>query len=227
MHVCEKHSPFVDRGDLTIGFELEAVWADFKINDSSDLILCCMYRLPDATCKYFDKILDMLDKVTVEGKEVALFGDFNIDYKIDESLSNNPIHQIESLYVPNQLVTKPTRVTNNSSKCIDLILSSIPEKHLLCDVAKVALSDHYMIYTCIGFNVKTPKHKTIKFKDYKDFNADSFMKDIGNDAVLKLCQVTFQRINICGITGETPFQKLVTNMLQLKKSGLKKDTALG
>ena len=48
------------------------------------------------------------------------------------------------------MILKPTRVTSTSSKCLDYILSSIPDKHLISDVAKIALSDHYLIYTCIN-----------------------------------------------------------------------------
>ena len=112
----------------------------------------------------------------IKGKKVALFSDFNIDCNIDETLSSNPIHRMESLYALNQLVTKPTR---DSSKCIDLILRSVPEKHKLCDVAEVAaaLSDHYMIFTT-DFNIKIKKHKTIKFRDDKIFDSDLFVKDI-------------------------------------------------
>ena len=73
----------------------------------------------------------------------------------------------------------------DSSKCIELILSSVHEKHKLCDVAEVALSDHYMISTCIDFNVKTYKHKTIRFRDYKMFDSDLFLRDIERSAVFK------------------------------------------
>ena len=120
----------------------------------------------------------MLDKASAEGKAIVLLGDLNIDYKIDESLSENPIHLIENLYFLNQIVTKPTRVTRDSSKCLDLILSSVPEKHKLCDVAKLGLSDHYLVYTSIDYDVRPVKHKTVRFRDYKHFNQEAFFDDI-------------------------------------------------
>ena len=52
-------------------------------------------------------------------------------------------------------------------------------------MAEVALSDHYMISTCIDFNVKAYKHKTIRFRDYKMFDSDLFLRDIERSAVFK------------------------------------------
>ena len=90
-----------------------------------------------------------LKKQLMKSDLTLILGDFNIDYKMDESLHENQIYLIENLFLLTQMINKPTRVTTSSSTCIDHLLSSIPQKHIICDVAKIFMSDHYMIYTCI------------------------------------------------------------------------------
>ncbi len=85
----------------------------------------------------------------MESKGMLLLGNLNYDYKIDESLCDNPLHHIQSLYLLTQLIETPTRVNRKFSKVIDFILSSFPEKHKCNDIVKIALSDHYLVYTCM------------------------------------------------------------------------------
>ncbi len=94
--------------------------------DKDNILLCCMYNQPKASDIYFNKMLDVIEKVSMENKEILLLEDHNYDYKIDESLSDNPLHYIESLYLLTQLIETPTRVTREPSKRIDVILSSCP-----------------------------------------------------------------------------------------------------
>lgn len=123
-----------------------------------------------------------------EDKEMIIFGDFNNDYKVNDSLIDNPLYVIECLFALTQIVTKPTRTTSTSSKCLDLIFTTIPERHVLCDVAKIALSDHYLIYTCLDFKIDEPQHKLVKYRDYKKFNESLFLADIRNCDILHNCQ---------------------------------------
>ena len=102
--------------------------------------------------------------------------DLNDDYKFDESLSSNPLHQIEVLYGMRQLINTPTRVTLTTSTLIDVMLSNDYESHISSVFFNTSLSDHYMIYTvyskmCVR---KTCTHKVIKFRNYRQFNIECF-----------------------------------------------------
>ena len=78
-----------------------------------------------------------------------------------------------------QLVLKPTRVTSNSSKCLDHILTMITERHAVTNVAKISLSDHYLIYTCIHFSMaKHNNHKEVTFRDYQQFDRDDILQNL-------------------------------------------------
>ena len=72
-----------------------------------------------------------------------------------------------------QLIDSPTRITEHSSSLIDLIFSNSTNisksGSIFC-----GLSDHNLIYCCIKCQkIKLPP-KTIKFRDFKDFNGTAF-----------------------------------------------------
>ena len=72
------------------------------------------------------------------------------------------------------MINKPTKVTTSLLTCIDHLLSSIPQKHIICDVAKMSMSDHYMIYTCNNTIMERKQHKIRRFRDYKSFNNNNY-----------------------------------------------------
>ena len=78
-------------------------------------------------------MLDQIDNVYSYNENVMLMG-----YKLDESLSSNPLHQIEILYGMRQLINSPTRVTLTTSTIIDVMFSTEHESHVVTGV--------YMIY---------------------------------------------------------------------------------
>ena len=90
-----------------------------------------------------------MDRAILENKEILLLGDLNLDYKVDESLSSNPVHYIENLYLMQQMITGKTRVTQSSETLIDVLLTTMPELHTHNDVFEFSLSDHFMIYPAL------------------------------------------------------------------------------
>ena len=114
-------------------------------------------------------------------------GDLNYDYKLDESLSNNPLHYIEMAYEMTQLILQPTRETSDTSTTLDIILVSHPGLHKSSGVVKYNFSDHYLVYTEFEFNVINQKgsiHNVMKFRDIKRFNPENFLDDLNSCEVL-------------------------------------------
>ena len=108
--------------------------------------------------------------------DILLLGDLNIDcssYQI-----GNKIYDLCQLFDLEQLVTSPTRETISSSTLIDVILSNLGARHTLTDVKHISLSDHYMIYTVIDFNVKVAECNYLKCRSFKNFNVDAFNNDL-------------------------------------------------
>ncbi len=52
------------------------------------------------------------------------------------------------------------------------------------DVAKIALSNHYLVYICIDLKVKSREHKTIRYRDFKDFNVENCIADLDISNIL-------------------------------------------
>ena len=77
-----------------------------------------------------------------------------------------------------QLITEPTRVTLQTSNIIDLIFTTVPEKHHISGVIPVTLSDHYMVYTILSQKVPAVSSRHVTKQNYKNFNADDFERDI-------------------------------------------------
>ena len=112
---------------------------------------------------------------------VISLGDFNFNYILDETLSTNPIHYIETAYDMHQLLDQPTRVDDKTSSVLDVILTSHPVLHRKSAVLKYTLSDHCLIYTQTELGNTKPSmadHNTVKFRDMKNFDMESFSNDL-------------------------------------------------
>ena len=167
------------RADLM--FEnIEAIWVEIRQGDTKYLV-SCIYRPPSATTEYYERIVDMFECARMTELPVISLGDLNFNYIMDETLSTNPIHYIETAYDMHQLIDQPTRVDDKTSSVLDVILTSHPALHRKSAVLKYTLSDHYLIYTHMEFEHTKPSvddHNTVKFRDMKNFDMESFSNDI-------------------------------------------------
>ena len=85
---------------------------------------------------------------------------------------------------------KPTRVTQTTSSCIDLIFSSIPNHHLVTDVIPVTLSDHYLVCTVLNFCFPKTKKRTILTRSFTKFNKQKFVGDLSKSSkLLLICDI--------------------------------------
>ena len=130
------------RADLSIS-DIESIWVEVNAPDGTSYLICSMYRPPSASHDYYDKMIENIELVFMLNKEIVIFEDLNFYNKIDESLSSNPVHLIENLFQLSQIVTEPTRKTLTSSTLLDVILTSLPEKHIETRVLTTAFSDDW------------------------------------------------------------------------------------
>ena len=108
--------------------------------------------------------------------QMIILGDLNFNYQIDESLSSNPIHLIENLFQMSQIIEEPTRKTPTTSTLLDVILTSVPDRHTKSKVIKTAFSDHYSLFTTIYTGQRRQRnelHNLVQFRDYKHFNGEA------------------------------------------------------
>ena len=130
----------VHRPDLEVP-DLEAVWIETKIQQQS-LLIGSFYRAPDARVKYWELIDESIQKAGNTPLRYIILGDFN---------SDNPaaaphLKRILNLNNLFQLVTEPTRVTDNTSTTIDLIITPCPDIISKIAVLPPVKSDHRCPY---------------------------------------------------------------------------------
>ena len=157
--------------------DVEAVF--IVINEKAPVIIGSLYRPPNVPTAYMDSLLDCIEELNLNYDNMILLGDLNCDYFKRDSQNMNIFTFLESAYKMSQLVTAPTRVTINTSTLIDVILSNMPESHILTEILHTSFSDHYMTYTILKCHT-TPKHqhKFVTYRDYKEFNPDAFLMDV-------------------------------------------------
>ena len=198
--------------------DVESLWVEVKLPKIKSALVCCMYRQPkQISNQHYEAILDNIEQALSINDNIIILGDLNYDYCIDENLANNPIHYIECLYNMSQLVTSPTRVTKASSTLIDVILTTMPELHQSTQVSKLSLSDHFLIETEIKFPKSVQNHKSIKFRDYKDFNIEYFHHDLSwqldqanfyNSDDVEIVWRTFKDIFLSCSNSHAPFREI-------------------
>ena len=99
-------------------------------------------------------------------------------------MQNPPKYWSDALEVFNftQVVSCPTRVTENSSTLIDHIYTNMPEYITEVNIPTIAMSDHFPV--CVTRSTKNNLNKnthiTIEYRDYKHFDDTGYLSDLAN-----------------------------------------------
>ena len=111
------------------GSEVEGVLANIQC-DKQHIALGVMCSPPSSNNAYAGSNRQFFSY----NESIIIMGDHNYDYKLDESLSSNPLHQIEIIYGMRQLINSLTRVTLITSTLIDVMFSTEHESHIVTGV---------------------------------------------------------------------------------------------
>ncbi|CAH1245976.1 ANTXR1 [Branchiostoma lanceolatum] len=166
---------FKERNDLCVD-GLEALWIELTPPKSKHLLLCCAYRPPNDN-NFFTAFRQSLEKASDTNLEVTIMGDLNCNLLQDKGPSED-LTFLCDLHDLTNLITEPTRVTENSSTLLDVILTSNPSKYSKSGVFKCGLSDHHLIYTYRGLKQPKPPPKWITARIFKRFDEEQFKKDL-------------------------------------------------
>ena len=161
---------FKIRHDLSdLGLNTDTVFIDIKgphvEGSNNHSIIGLIYRPPNTDLNSFNNsIAVLLSKINSERKVCYLMGDYNID------LFKSECHQgtadfvncmLSNSYYP--LITKATRVCNNSATLIDNIFCSnvMVLKNTINGVLRTDISDHYAVFSiiCQGLNTSSSNNK--------------------------------------------------------------------
>jgi len=163
----------------SISTGIESLWLLVKMKHEN-IVVGTIYRPPSSGRNYYDSILDEIQIAKDTCEKIIILGDLNYDCAVDRNHEDQPINYIETLFDMKQLVQSPTRVDRNSSSLIDVILTSSEENHFNTHVIEEGMSDHYAVATVYKTEKlsKNAKHKTVTYRDYKNFDKEQFLLDL-------------------------------------------------
>ena len=127
---------------------LESLFIEILLPGRKNVIIGVVYRPPSSnTLDFLSSLTDILNNSVMINKDCFIMGDFNINLlKYD---TDNLCHDFLEIFLSNSffpLISKPTRVTNNSATLIDNIFSNViphPDSYIILS----DISDHYPIFT--------------------------------------------------------------------------------
>ena len=162
----------------------ECLWIKIK-NLDAKFTLGVVYRHPrtqtaDQFSEDFSKCLDSLNK---DSEYYYILGDFNITLEIEKNipLSMRYLNTLIS-YGAFPQITKPTRVTKNSSSIIDHIISNDIKHPILPGIFETCnVYDHYPIFCKIG--TLMTKNNNVKpesgfYRNKSKFHTELFGQDL-------------------------------------------------
>ena len=147
--------------------------------ESSKVIVCVLYRPPDASLSSFKTCLSFISDYIADNDsyEMCLLGDYNlplIDWNTNSVSAGHSLHAQQSAsqllefmasHLLSQYVMEPTRLSN----CLDLCLSNSPNMVTHVSVSDTPLSDHRLLEIFLPYNICSPPTSAPP-----DFSSDSF-----------------------------------------------------
>ena len=169
----------------------ESVNIKVKPNMKKGFILSFLYRPPNSTSSWYDKVYEYFENCFSLNNEIIILGDFNINLLEAEGKNKRWMNMVTSFSL-NQLISCPTRVTDTSSTLIDHVYSNNPSNIAESGVVKYTLSDHFLIFAtrlCTPTKKKESKRICREFKDYSLLTDQNIRDNLsGNNLESVLCE---------------------------------------
>ena len=145
-----------------------------------------IYRHPDYSTvnNFLDRFSDCLNDLSNSKKTYYILGDFNIN--IQKFNRTNAAQNYINLIVSNgaiPIITKPARVTPESSSIIDHIITNDSNHQIKSFIFEVDVSDHYPILCKIDKRKSnfSKNHSDVYFRNKSKFTPVIFCEDLKNN----------------------------------------------
>ena len=90
----------------------------------------------------------------------------------------NALFDFISTFSLNQIVEKPTRITENSKSLIDVIMTTSKTFVNLSDVLTCSISDHNLIYVVLSLKTPRVKPSYVTIRSCANYYAEQFVEDL-------------------------------------------------
>ncbi|CAM1312392.1 Uncharacterised protein r2_g2279 [Pycnogonum litorale] len=149
-----------------------------EILQPKPLIIISVYRLHNSNISQFNLILDkILEDLNTSCKDIILCGDLNINLLKATEKTKDYLTTLDH-YNLKSTITSSTRISNNSSTCIDHIFTNL-DMFVRGGVIHYEISDHLPIFTIFeGIHKHFQLSNTVSVFNFKNYNKYSFRDDI-------------------------------------------------
>jgi exonuclease III len=115
--------PYSERKSLILD-NIEAICLEIKKPNTKPILISTWYRPPNSNTKWLDRFEFFLQNVDNENIETVITGDLNIDLlpKENESSIKRRLFELLTTYQLQQIIDKPTRITESTKTLLDLII---------------------------------------------------------------------------------------------------------
>ena len=152
------------RPDL-LSNNIESTVIEITRPKSKSLFIFTIYSAPDQLLESLTEEVDIaLSSISSEA-EILLLGDFNVNFLAKQNDASRALRRkllsLTSIYNLEQLIDKPTRITENSTTMIDLLFANNSHRIATSGVLHVNLSDHSLIYCVVKAGVRRAPGRVI------------------------------------------------------------------
>ena len=156
-----------------------------------NLTIGVIYSTPDSDkWEFFEYFELVLERLKESNESFALLGDFNINILsyVSDPIAKYFVNAIfENGCIP--LITKPTRVTQSSSSCIDNIITNTFFSHLVSGPIIDDISDHFPVFYAFPSSQPNPTNRITFDKVFRDYSKDNIDKLNSNLSTIDWCEV--------------------------------------
>ena len=153
------------------GLFLEILGHDDSGSCRKNSIIGVIYRSPSfpSIQDFNDTLSQLLDRITLENKNIILTGDINID--LLKSNSNRLATNYLDMMMSHNLIpciTLPTRITQSTASLIDHIFTNVIPKNSTAGTLISDITDHFSNFILIDISKQKLSHP--KFVSYRKIN---------------------------------------------------------
>ena len=155
----------------------QQLWLRVQCRKYKSFLIYNTYRPPQTPSTCFESLANSLTDVLLLDLNVVILGDLNCNILAPDPETTS-LQTFISTFNLQQLVKKPTRITETTKSLIDVILTTNTDIVSLSDVLTCSVSDHHLVYLVL--TLKTPRLEPsyVTIRSYANYNAKQFSEDL-------------------------------------------------
>ena len=167
--------PYSERNSL-IPDNVEPICLEIKKPNTKPTLISTWYRPPNSNTELLDRF-----ELFLQNKETIITGDFNLDLlpKENKGSSTRQFLELLTTYQLQQIIDKPSRVTESTKKLLDLIICKTRDsKTIGLGVIDLGISDHNLVYISRKVGIPRGKPRIIETRQFNKLKVDKFQNDL-------------------------------------------------